>query len=165
MREESKRQVGFELRTLSVLIRRHIDRSASRLEAEMTGINGWVIVYLAHNSHRDVFQRDIEENFSVRRSTVSNILALMEKKELISRESVESDGRLKKITLTERGQNLVEMMERDRLETEHTLTQGISEDELSVFFSVTEKMRRNLEMCDGELREDEMKCINGRKKV
>lgn len=53
-------------------------------------MNGWVIVYLAHNSDRDVFQRDLEERFNVRRSTVSNILSLMEKKGLIKRESVDA---------------------------------------------------------------------------
>ena len=89
MNSNEKKSIGFEIRILSNLIRRHINNSASHTETEsVTGMNGWVIVYLAHNSDRDVFQRDLEERFNVRRSTVSNILSLMEKKGLIKRESV-----------------------------------------------------------------------------
>ena len=50
-------------------------------EDEITRKNGWIIGdYLASNRDKDIFQKDIEYNFSIRRSTVSGILQLMEKR-------------------------------------------------------------------------------------
>ena len=60
----------------------------------------WVIGYLSEHEGKDVFQRDLEEEFSVRRSTATGILQLMEKNELITREPVSHDARLKKLVLT-----------------------------------------------------------------
>ncbi len=138
------------IRSLSNLIRRHVDNSGVRAEMEsVTGTNGWVIIYLSHHPDEDVFQRDLEQIFSVRRSTMSNILALMEKKELIRRESVSHDARLKKLILTEKAQNLCRSMEEDRANTEAIITDGITPEEMETFFSVTRRMRENLEKADG----------------
>ena len=167
MNSNEKKSIGFEIRILSNLIRRHINNSASHTETEsVTGMNGWMIVYLAHNSDRDVFQRDLEERFNVRRSTVSNILSLMEKKGLIKRESVECDARLKKLTLTEKSLELLEKMENDRVETEKLITDGIPEEELAMFISVAERMKQNLEKCDGEMGPgDGPSCLGKGKKI
>lgn len=138
------------IRSLSNLIRRHVDNSGVRAEMEsVTGTNGWVIIYLSHHPDDDVYQRDLEQIFSVRRSTMSNILALMEKKELIRRESVSHDARLKKLILTEKAQNLCRSMEADRANTEAIITEGITPEEMEVFFDITRRMRENLERADG----------------
>ena len=142
--------IGFELRILSNLIKRHIDNSAARAEIEsVTGTNMWVIKYLVHHKDEEVFQKDLEQNFSVRRSTMSNILSLMEKKELITRESVPQDGRLKKLVLTEKSIQLYEMMKKDREETEELITAGLTEKEIKTFVSILEKMKKNFEEIDG----------------
>lgn len=150
MNKPSDRHIGFELRILSNLIKRHIDNSTARAEFEsITGTNMWIIIYLAHHQDEDVFQRDLEQNFSVRRSTMSNILALMEKKNLIIREGVPEDARLKKLVLTEKALKLHEMMERDREETENLITAGLTAAEIDNFFITLAKMRKNLEKSDG----------------
>ena len=76
---------------------------ADRFPEGITGVNIRIINFLADNSERDIFQRDIEEEFSVRRSTVSKVLSLMEEKNLIRRKTVSGDARLKKLVLTEHG--------------------------------------------------------------
>ena len=48
-------------------------------------------------------QRDIEREFSITRSTVTNILQLMERKGYIERRCVPQDARLKQLVLTEEG--------------------------------------------------------------
>ena len=50
-----------------------------------------------------VEQRDIEREFSITRSTVTNILQLMERKGYIQRLSVPQDARLKQLVLTKEG--------------------------------------------------------------
>ena len=150
MKNGEKTNVGFEIRTLSNLIKRHVDNSPfHEKEKRVTGTNMWVIIYLAEHSGENVFQRDLEQKFSVRRSTMSNILALMEKKGLIMRESVEHDARLKKLVLTDTARSFIEMMEEDRENTEAIITSGLSEKELELFYSVVQRMRKNLEDSDG----------------
>ena len=100
---ERRLTVGFKVRTLSVAIKRAFEASKSRSGFECTGTHGWVIGYLYDNRDRDVFQRDIEKQFSVRRPTMTEILKLMEKNGLITRQSVSYDARLKKIVLTNKG--------------------------------------------------------------
>lgn len=47
---------------------------------EVTMMHGWIIRYLYENREQDIFQKDIEQRFAVGRSTVTNLIQLMEKK-------------------------------------------------------------------------------------
>ena len=69
----------------------------------VTPMHGWILSYLYHHTDAPVFQRDIEREFSITRSTVTNILQLMERKGYIERRSVPQDARLKQLVLTEEG--------------------------------------------------------------
>lgn len=140
-----QRHVGFEIRTLSNLIKRKVDNLVSnKYTVNVTGIHGWVIGYIYRNSDKDIFQKDIEEEFSIRRSTVTTILQLMEKNDLIIRKSVAYDARLKKIELTEKAINIHKKFEKDIIKVEKQLIKGLSEEELNNFFSTLEKIKANL---------------------
>ena len=100
---EYREDIGFQIRTLSHLVKRTVDQAAfDGVDDHPTGVQGWIIGYLYRNRDKEVFQRDIQEQFSIRRSTVTGILQLMEKNGLITRSSVEQDARLKKLELTPR---------------------------------------------------------------
>ena len=89
------------LRTLSIGIRRHLDRSEVCKElAQLTGTGGWIIGYLADHENEDIYQRDLEREFRMCRSTASKVLAALENAGFIVRERVTHDDRLKKIILT-----------------------------------------------------------------
>ena len=131
--------IGFDIRTLSILIKRYIDGSATKQYVDnLTGTHGWVIGYLYD-------QRDLETQFSIRRSTATGILQLMEKNELILREPVESDARLKKLVLTEKALDIHKMVEEDRKRTEEQLTKDIDAQELAIFRKALKQMIRNME--------------------
>ena len=98
---EKKRYVGRELRVLDNLIKRFIDNQMNSTKINrITGSNGWIIGYLRDHSSRPVYQKDLEAEFNITRSTASKVVNLMEEKGLIRRESVPEDARLKKLTLT-----------------------------------------------------------------
>ena len=61
---------------------------------------------LLETLHREIYQKDIEEEFQIRKSTVTGILQLMEKNGFIYRESVEKDARLKRIVPTKKAEAL-----------------------------------------------------------
>lgn len=148
-------EIVFQVRAISNLIKRHVDQIAfSGVEpadrGTATGLHGWMIGYLYHNRHRDIFQRDIQEEFSIRRSTVTGILQLMEKNGLITRSSVESDARLKKITLTPAAIALHKSVEKGIRETEERVSSGLTPEEKQTFLALCEKIRSNLEEDESE---------------
>ena len=116
----AERQIGYEVRTLNQVIGRLVNSYQSKVD-EKAGINrmqGWIIGYLYRHSEEAVFQKDLEAEFQMARSTASGILQAMEKKGLITRESIPRDARLKRLELTEKGMEFqMEIMENfDRIQ-------------------------------------------------
>ena len=142
----TEKHIGLEIRNLSNLIRRDVEKHADKLECKPNkGVRGWAIDYFYENRDRDIFQKDFEEKFSIRRSTASNILKLMEKNGFITRESVESDARLKKIVLTEKAVRVHNSIAEDIEKREKKLTKGLTDEEIEAFFSIVQKLKTNIE--------------------
>ena len=144
-----KRKLGFEIGRTSRLIKRVLDNN-SQMEYidKVTGTHGFALGFLHRNKDRDIFQKDFEKEFDIRRSTASHILSLMEENGMITRESVPYDARLKKIVLTEKALNIQTevMCFFDNLEKE--FEKDISEEELQIFYSVLDKINSNIERID-----------------
>ncbi len=138
-------RIGLELRSLNNMIRRYFEFSPHRKEIDSaTGSNGWIIGYLANNSHREIFQKDIEENFTITRSTASKVLSLMEQKGLIQRQAVSQDARLKRIVLTQKAWGIREIMLEDANALEHTLIGNFLPGEVDTLRSYLKRMKENL---------------------
>ncbi len=141
---------GLELRSLNNLVRRYFEFASHRKEIEtVTGNNGWIIRYLAENKDKDVYQKDLEEQFTVTRSTASKVLRLMEQKGLIRRQAVSRDARLKKIVLTEKAWKIKELMREDAEKMEQSLVKGFTEEELHTLYSYLQRMKANLSPFEG----------------
>lgn len=110
----------------------------------VTGTHGYVICYLMARDGEDVFQRDLEKRFSIRRSTATQILNLMQKNGLIVRSKVESDARLKKITLTQKARDLFEVVEKDRGDFEKRVFEGFSQSDMQTLEGYLNKIADNL---------------------
>lgn len=126
---------------LSNKLRRKLDMLSSR--KEFSGSQGRTLHFLLAQSD-DVFQKDIEEEYSIRPSTATELLKQMEKNGLIVREPVSYDNRLKKIVLTDKALIYKKQVVNDLTELEETLIKGISEEKMKIFFEVIEKMMDNL---------------------
>lgn len=141
-----ERSVSFEFKIISNLIKRQIDNSANiQYLDSLTGTNGWIIGFLAENDNKDIFQRDLEEQFSIRRSTASSIVKLMEQKGFITRVPVAYDARLKKIVLTKKAYEIHETIFKDMANLEQQLISGLTTEELYAFFKVVDKIKSNIE--------------------
>ena len=139
------KHLGFEIRTLNNIVKRYFEQQKPEEFDNSTGVHGWAIRYFYENRDKDIFQRDFEARFSIRRSTATNMLQLMEKNGIIHRESVPYDARLKKIVLTEKAIDIHKKATKNIEEIEKKLKAGISEEELKSFYSVVEKIKANLE--------------------
>ena len=143
---KERNDIGFKVRILANLLKRDIEKSKCELGIELPkGINGWAISYFFDNSDKDIFQKDFENEFSIRRSTASNILKTMEQNGFIKRESVESDARLKKIVLTEKAINIHKSVLRSINEREERLRKGLTSDETEAFLKITDRLIANME--------------------
>lgn len=140
-----ERLIGAEIRTLTNLLKREVYNEGEDNSMCNTSLHGLVIEFLFENKDRDIFQRDFEETFSMRRSTASRMLKLMENKGLIERISVSEDARLKKIVLTSQAISAYESIKEIRTKIENKMIKDISEDDLKIFFKVIDKIKENLE--------------------
>ena len=113
---------------------------------QVTVMHGWIIGYLYDHPDQDIYQKDIETAFHITRSTVTNIVKLMEKKGYIQRVSVEKDARLKKLILTEKAKQIQRQNYMDMHNiVEKQLTKNISAEDLETCLRVLKTMRTNLE--------------------
>lgn len=138
---EQNRHAARYIGKLSNKLRRKIDAFSSR--KAFSGSQGRVLHFLLAQSS-DVFQKDIEEEYSLRPPTATVLLKKMEQNGLIRRETAENDGRLKKIIISEKAMQYKDVVMADILNLEEELTKNISKKDLEVFFRVIEKMLDNI---------------------
>lgn len=104
---------------------------------------GYIIAYLCDNDDRDIYQRDIERQFSLNRSTVSNILKELEKQGLVERSLVNNDARLKRVTATQGAKMINDVCCKELDSYLSSLTQGIDNQDMECFKRVLEIMSNN----------------------
>lgn len=136
--------IGFHIRTLSNLINRKINQMISEEEDTLTAHQSWVLNYMTQHMEQDIMQRDIEKQFSIRRSTASHMLQLMEKGGYIHRVSVPDDARMKKLIITEKGIEAQKRM-KDRIHRfEEILQADLSAEELQHLKLLLKKLENNI---------------------
>lgn len=140
-----ERKIGRELKRLNNLMCRRFERDWKCCMEDATVMHGWILVYIAKNEPREIFQRDIEREFNIAKSTATSILKLMEKKDLITRVSVEYDERLKKLCLTDKGRGITQSMRGYAEESDRGLIEGIPPEQLQIFYQVLDRIRDNIE--------------------
>ena len=140
------RKVGHVIRELNRMFKGGLTKAGAEEGLdEMTLMHGWIIGYLHRNEAHDTYQKDLEAEFGIRRSSVTNQVQLMEKKGYISREPVPGDARLKKINLTEDGKHTAIQIKHTLDHMEKQMLDGVDEESLNTFFAVADKIRANLE--------------------
>ncbi len=138
--------IGFKIRMLSNLIRRDVENSRNELGISLPkGINGWAISYFYENREKDIFQKDFEAEFSIRRSTASSILKTMEQNGFVERVSVPYDARLKKIVLTNKAVEIHKTVIKDIEKREQRLRKGLTNTEIDNFLTTLDKLTANME--------------------
>jgi len=137
------RNILFELKSLNQLIKREVDiRVKEEIPEGATGPQGMILDYLYRHMEDEIFQKDIAEEFSIRNSSVTSIISTLENNGYLTRESVSTDARLKKIVITEKGIDNV-MKTRDIFESiDKELEDSLDPDELACFYSICEKLQK-----------------------
>ena len=139
-------KIGKEIIRVSNIVKRNFNNIESIKELNsISGTNGFIIKYI-YDSKNDVYQKDLEKEFLITRSTCSKILSLMEKKDLIIRQGVESDLRIKKLVLTDKAKELAKKVDLDIKKFEQNLLNGFSGEEVIDFMNYLEIIKKNMEV-------------------
>lgn len=145
-RAEHWDEIGFHINGLSHMIRwlthQYTGGDGSRSGA---GMYGWLIGFLYENRDKDIYQRDLQKQFSVRRSTMTGILQVMEREGMITRRPVDWDARLKKIELTGKAIESQERFQKTIEDIEARISSGLSPEEKETFIRLCGKIRTAIE--------------------
>ena len=77
------------------------------IKADLTIMQKHILKFiLLETMHKDLYQKDIEEEFQIRKSTVTGYVQLMEKNGYLTRESDKEDARKKRLVPTEKAEGL-----------------------------------------------------------
>ena len=127
---------------------------ASFDDVNLNGLQARILGFVEINDRqgKDVYQKDVEAEFKIRRSSVSSVLDTMEKNGYIMRQSVLSDARLKKIVLTEKATQLGVKYRNNIDLFEETVEKNLTEEEIITLKNILDKISANI--ADMKIEED-----------
>ncbi len=138
-------KIGLKVKNISNLIRRNVDSRISKAGlSDITGVQGFLIGYLYAHNDRDIFQRDLEQQFNLRRSSITSILNTLEKKEYIKREAVDEDKRIKKVVLTDKGIERHKQIEKIIDNYDNELRNDFSDREFQTLCNLLDRLYNNI---------------------
>ena len=147
--EETQQDIGKQICYASVLFRRNFDHVVASQSAgytdSLSGRNIWVLRYIQEHSGEDVFQKDLETAFKLRRSTISNTVDLMERKQLLVRESVNGDARLKRLRLTPKAEEILAKVSQEVDRMEEYVRMAFSPEDYSSLMNLLQQLCSVLE--------------------
>lgn len=145
-----EKTINEEIRLFFMLHKRKMDMLMNEIDCKLfdrkcTGLQGQIIMYLQNAVDTDIYQKDIETKFNMKRSTATEILKLMENNGFIERHVDDKDARLKKIILTEKALDYVNYVKKSFNTLECLAKKDIPANELELFFTVMDKIKNNLQ--------------------
>lgn len=125
-------------------MKREIDHANQKLG--VSGVQGRIIGYVrCESKNRDVFQKDIEEHFELRGSSVTSTLQNLEKMGFIVRESIPTDQRLKRIVLTKKALDIHNQITKNIEQVEKEAFSSINKEEEQLLCDLLKRILNNIE--------------------
>lgn len=144
---ENEKTIDKEICFVANLIRRDVGKRIQSMgmdDERFTRMNGWIIEYLYDRRDSDVYQKDIEKEMMITRSTASKIIELMVQKGMIERTEVAYDARLKKLSLTAKAmERHAKIMEIGKMTYEKAMT-GFSKEEEYILRGYINRIKENM---------------------
>lgn len=151
MHDHEKEPIGHALHALDITMRRYIDTYSHKKEHEnLTGTNTWVIQFIADHKDEPVYLRDIERRFGITRSTASKVVDMLVRNGFVERHTGETDARLRRLTLTEKSENLLADIRADHEAMEAVLTKGFTQNEKETMLTYLRRAKINVDAAFAE---------------
>lgn len=124
-------------------MKREIDHANQKLG--VSGVQGRIIGYVrCESKNHDVFQKDIEEHFELRGSSVTSTLQNLEKMGFIVRESIPTDQRLKRIVLTKKALDIHNQITKNIEQVEKEAFSSINKEEEQLLSDLLKRILNNI---------------------
>lgn len=136
--------IGLEIRIVSNLIYNKMNRLTMKAE-NVSAHQCLILQHLANKRESAVYQKDIEELFSIRRSTANQMLRTLEERGLIRRLQAPDDARKNMLVLTDKGGAACESLNAQMELLLKELIGDIDRKELEQFQTTLRKLWRNIE--------------------
>ena len=146
-----KNETVIKIKKIQSLIRKSIHNSETfKNNEELTNVIGWTIGFVSRRNQEGIetYQKDVEKEFKISRSTATGLLQNMEKLGYLYREVSDVDSRLKRIVLTEKSIELHKKVVLTFDTVEHNLLKGFTDEEKNQLLSYLIRLEKNLEEVD-----------------
>ena len=128
------RNVGRLVKKASNQLGRQFDQFAKAYD--LTGMQMAIIDFLSYAEDKEYWQRDIEREFNIQRSTTTVLLQRMEKKQLIYRQVSQADARQKSVHLTFKAESLAKECQNYFQQADNRLEQLFSTQEIDACMEI-----------------------------
>lgn len=145
---EEKIDISESIKRFSNVMMRFLRHNVpSHKKNQMTHQQSVILTYIYNNQliGRKIYQKDIEAQFSIRRSTATECMKRLENGGFITRQSSPIDSRLKDIILTKKTLTILKDVKNKKEELANIIGEGITNEELLVIKNIIIKMEKNLE--------------------
>jgi DNA-binding MarR family transcriptional regulator len=104
----------------------------------------WIVLKVLHEDNDGVFQNELAFITSRNKASLTRLINVMEKNNLVARISSKEDSRKNLIYITKNGKKLFLKMKPIMLKSIKIAQEGITEEEMKVFFKIMIKIQNNL---------------------
>lgn len=151
-----ERHIGFQVKMLSKQIKKCVDNTyLGDGGVELTGMQRWMVHYIYMHPDEEIYQKDIEKIFGIRRSSATEVLKALENMGMITRTPLERDARLKKIVLTDKAVNMQRRIEEILDGVESKIVEGFTPQEVA-------RLKELLSRCIANIGEDKTENADDR---
>jgi len=99
----------------------------------LTGMQMSIIDYVSRmENSENIFQKNIEKEFNIRRASATSALKLMEKNDLIVRVPMANDARLKRIILTPKSHQVSKKIHKYFSDTERKIAETVGDKNVQI---------------------------------
>jgi DNA-binding MarR family transcriptional regulator len=129
------------LKKINIILIRRINKLCQSYG--ITGKQFMLLNYLYHKEceEKDKFmQKMVEQEFQVRRSTVTSIMQTLEKKGFIMRSTDALDQRKKVIKLTEKAKEIIKLFKAEKLHNDSVLFSIFNQDEYDTLVTLLKRI-------------------------
>ena len=142
-RDRAHEPTGFKFRLINESFAAIINRQLK--DDDMTFSQLILISYVWENRDKKVTQKDISEALHIKHPTTIGLLKRLEEKEMLT-VIVDPDNRkFRNIVLTPKGEKYVEKNKERKRNTDSTLTEGMTEEEIAKLRELLDKVIDNMQ--------------------
>ena len=133
--------IAQEMKKTNKAIKRLFETNIkSHVDCDLTMMQSWTLTLIYQSDH-PLTQTDLVKALNIKKSSVSSMLSVMEKKGYIYRKADEKDNRKNVLMLDEKAKVLVEMVKAQVKATELQIQHMLTEEEAIVFMQLLNKIQ------------------------